>query len=230
MKHRPDHGATLSNALTVLAVGCALVVTALVVKRELSADASLRPRSIRDYAPIPVEEWGSLTTSGRRIGPDSALLTVVEFGDFECPACRQFHLRALEPTQRAHPDEVAVVFYHWPLPYHQSAYHAARMAECAAAQERFPEMVSVLYHWQDSLGHTTPTFFAAKAQVGDVPAFDACSAASDSLESVSAGIARALQLGGTGTPTLVVNGQLLRYVPDSAGLAAILRQARKEKL
>jgi protein-disulfide isomerase len=42
-------------------------------------------------------------------------------------------------------------------------------------------------------------------------------------------IGLAHRLGGIGTPTLVVNGQLLRYVPDSAGLFAILKQARKEK-
>lgn len=229
MTRRAVHGAALSNVLAVLAVGCALVVTALVVKRELSSNASFRPRSIRDYEPMEVTEWEELTASGRRIGPDSALLTIVEFGDFQCPGCRQFQISALEPLQQAHPDEVAVVFHHWPLPYHKAAYQGARIAECAGAQGRFAEMVSALYHWQDSLGHAAPTFFAAKAQIGDVPAFDACAAASDSLETVSAGIARALQLGGIGTPTLVVNGQLLRYVPDSAGLVAILRQARKEK-
>jgi protein-disulfide isomerase len=229
MKHRVVKGASLSNILAVVAVGCALVVTALVVKRELSADASLRPRSIRDYAPIEVTEWDDLTVSGRRIGPDSALLTIVEFGDFQCPGCRQFQLRALEPMQRAHPDEVAVVFYHWPLPYHRSAYQGARMAECAAAQGRFSKMVSALYHWQDSLGYAASRFFATEAGVGDVAAFDACAASTDSLDRVSADIERALRLGGTGTPTLIVNGQLLRYVPDSAGLFAILKQAREEK-
>jgi protein-disulfide isomerase len=131
--------------------------------------------------------------------------------------------------QRAHPDEVAVVFYHWPLPYHRSAYQAARMAECAAAQGRFAEMVSVLYHWQDSLDYAASNFFATEARVGDVVAFDACAAETDSLDRVSADIERAIRLGGTGTPTLIVNGQLLRYVPDSAGLFAILKQARKER-
>jgi len=130
--------------------------------------------------------------------------------------------------QRAHPDEVAVVFYHWPLPYHRSAYQGARMAECAAAQGRFSEMVSVLYHWQDSLDHAASNFFAAAAQVADVEEFAACAAAKDSLDRVNADIERALRLGATGTPTLIVNGQLLRYVPDSAGLFAILKRARKE--
>src|SRR5690606_3991156 len=112
-----------------------------------------------------------------RIGPDSALLTIVEFGDFQCPACRQFQLRALEPIQRAHPDEVAVVYYHWPLPYHRSAYQGARMAECAEAQGRFSKMVSVLYQWQDSLDHAASNFFATEAQLPDVEAFGACAAA-----------------------------------------------------
>ena len=229
MHHRAVSGAVLSNVLAVLAVGCALVVTALVVKRELSADASLRPRSIQDYEPIEVREWDDLTVSGRRIGPDSALLTIVEFGDFQCPGCRQFQLKALEPIQRAYPDEVAVVFYHWPLPYHRSAYQGARMAECAAAQGQFAEMVSVLYHWQDSLDYAASSFFAAEAKVGDVVSFDACAAATDSLDRVNSDMERARRLGATGTPTLIINGQLLRYVPDSAGLFAILKQARKEK-
>jgi protein-disulfide isomerase len=226
---RAVDGAALSNVLAVVAVGCALVVTALVVKREMSADATLRPRSIRDYDPIKIEEWDDLLVSGRRIGPDSALLTIVEFGDFQCPGCRQFQLSALEPLQKAHPDDVAIVFYHWPLPYHRAAYQGARLAECAAGQDRFSEMVSVLYHWQDSLEVAASRFFATQAKVGDVSAFAECAAATDSLERVNADIARAIRLGGRGTPTLIINGQLLRYVPDSAGLVALLNQARKAR-
>lgn len=108
-----------------------------------------------------------------------------------------------------------------------AAYQGARLAECAAGQDRFSEMVRVLYHWQDSLEVAASRFLATQAQDRDVSAFEECAAATDSLERVNADVACAIRLGGRGTSTLIINGQLLRYVRDSAGLVALLNQARK---
>ncbi len=166
---------------------------------------------------------------GRRIGPDSAALTIVEFADFPCPACRYFHESVLMPVMLANPGDVALVFHHWPLPYHADAYDAARVAECAAHQDAFPAMVDALYHWQDSIGRTGFDFFAEKAQIRNRDAFNDCAASEDSVMSITRGMALANRLGGSGTPTLVVNGDLLRYVPDSKGLVALLAHAKRER-
>lgn len=216
-----------STLMSIAAVACAVIVTAAVVRRELGdSPSAFLPRSVRDYSPVPTEDWNLLMKGARRIGPDSAVLTIVEFGDFQCPACRRFHEWALRPLIQDHPEEVALVFRHWPLPYHRDAYGAARAAECGADQGRFLEMIDALYSWQDSIGHALPEFFARAAAVPDLSQFDRCAAARDTIPSVNHDIELATRLGGNGTPTLIVNGQILRAVPDSLGLRAIFEQAK----
>ena len=219
-------------AMSGVSVACALAVTVAVVRREFTAtdEPTFRPRSIRDYSPVPVEDWDLLMAGGHRIGAESAVLKVVEFGDFQCPACRRFHESAMSPLLAQHPEQVSLIFYHWPLPYHRDAYAGARAAECAADQGRFAEMVDALYRWQDSLGHSPPQFFADVAKVPDQARFSGCAVATDSVSVINRHMELARRLGGIGTPTLIMNGQILRYVPDSAGLAAIFEQARKGQL
>jgi protein-disulfide isomerase len=224
-------GSQFGNWVATIAATCALVVTIAVVRRELFSEApSFMPRSVRDYSPVPVEDWDILRTGGQRIGSEDPVLTIVEFADYQCPACRRFHLEALSPLLKQFSDDVLLIFRHWPLPYHPHAYAAARSAECAAAQGRFGPMTDILYQRQDSIGVSALRTFAEAAGVPDLTAFDACTAARDSLDTVNRDMELALRLGGTGTPTLIMNGQFLRYVPDSAGLVAILEQARKGEL
>ena len=70
--------------------------------------------------------------------------------------------------------------------------------------------------------------FGRIAGLSDPAEFEACVSRSDSLAVISEDIATVRRLGGRGTPTVIVNGQLLNGVPDSAGLAAIVRRLRRE--
>jgi protein-disulfide isomerase len=159
------------------------------------------------------------------MGPQGAKVTILEFADFECPACRQF-----EPTLRAarakYPSDVAVVFRHWPLPYHHFALPAARAAECANAQGRFEAMHDLLYARQDSLGLKSFASFAADAGVADTAAFDVCNRSGGPVMALAADTTDARQLGGRGTPTVVVNGLLLG-VPNGAALDKAIQDALK---
>lgn len=209
----------------IVAVLCALITTGLLVRRELF----VRPAShanLDSTESLDDELWRRLVDSGRRIGPDTALFTIVEFGDFECPACRRFHESALAPLMKSAPGEVALVYHHWPLPYHRYAMLGARIAECAAAQNQFAAMLETLYRFQDSLGQADARFFAAEARIDGVDRFLRCASGSESLDAVHLGSQFAESIGASGTPTLVINGELLRYVPDSLGLAALYSAAR----
>lgn len=87
-------------------------------------------------------------SKGQKIGSDSAKVKLVEFGDFQCPACKSF-----EPAIsqiRANPN-VQFYFVHFPLyPNHKFARMAADAAEEAASQGKFWEMHDRLYATQDS--------------------------------------------------------------------------------
>src|SRR3979411_686305 len=84
-------------------------------------------------------------------GPHSAEVSLVEYGDFECPYCR-----AAEPIvaglMAALGDQLSVTFRHFPMrEAHPHAQHAAEVAEAAAAQGRFWDMHDVLFANQDAL-------------------------------------------------------------------------------
>src|SRR3979411_2971441 len=84
-------------------------------------------------------------------GPHSAEVSLVEYGDFECPYCR-----AAEPIVagliEALRDQLSVTFRHFPLSQvHPHAWHAAEVAEAAAAQGKFWEMHDTLFARQNAL-------------------------------------------------------------------------------
>jgi protein-disulfide isomerase len=77
-------------------------------------------------------------------GPADALVTIVEFSDFECPYCA----KAVAPMMAAvakHDDDVRVLFKHYPLPFHRKALPAARIAWAADRQGKFWEIHDHLF-------------------------------------------------------------------------------------
>lgn len=102
---------------------------------------------------------------GSRIGPPDAPVTILEFGGYECPFCRDFS-RVIEALLSEHADEVAFVFRHLPFEHQAHGYRAARFAECAAEQDRFQEAHGLLNRLND-FGDLDPTRFGQEAGVGD---------------------------------------------------------------
>jgi protein-disulfide isomerase len=86
------------------------------------------------------------------LGPYDAPVTVVEYGDFECPRCKQA-AGALKLLFARFDQRVRFVFRHFPLEeVHSYALRAAQVAECAGGQHRFWEMHDLLFKNQGSLG------------------------------------------------------------------------------
>jgi len=72
-------------------------------------------------------------------GSSSAKVTLVVFSDFQCPYCQR-HEATLKQILDAYKDQVRIVFYNFPLSFHQYAEKAAEAAECAGDQGKFWEM------------------------------------------------------------------------------------------
>ena len=95
-------------------------------------------------------------------GPHGAEVSLVEYGDFECPYCR-----AAEPIVagliEALGDRLSVTFRHFPLSQvHPHARHAAEVAEAAAAQGKFWEMHDMLFASQNALDDASLVNYAAE--------------------------------------------------------------------
>ncbi len=92
-----------------------------------------------------------VTPTDHSRGPVHAPVTIVEYGDFQCPNCKQAK-PAIEIVLRRFPERVRFVYRHFPLmEVHPHALMAAEAAECAGAQGRFWEMHETLFEHQTRL-------------------------------------------------------------------------------
>src|SRR5262249_31339905 len=98
-------------------------------------------------------------------GPEDAPLTLLVYGDLQCPHCALLHPRLIEIADEL-PDSQRLAFRHFPLvEIHPQAQRAAEAAEAAASQGRFWEMVSLLYANQDRLDDDSLIRSAKKANL-----------------------------------------------------------------
>jgi protein-disulfide isomerase len=85
-------------------------------------------------------------------GPATARVTIVEYGDYECPYCRAAQ-PIVQELRTLLGDDLRYVFRHFPLTrVHPNAERAAEAAEAAGAQDRYFEMHALLFERQDALG------------------------------------------------------------------------------
>src|SRR6476620_8431188 len=86
-------------------------------------------------------------------GPESAPYTLVEYGDYECPACGQL-FKIIRDLQATLGDQLRIVYRQYTLSgLHPHAQEAAEAAEAAGAQGHFWEMHDLLFQNQNSLSH-----------------------------------------------------------------------------
>jgi protein-disulfide isomerase len=194
----------LLDSSTVIVAICTVALVVSITYRHFFSGPE--PSQTVRQAPIFLEEWEQVSSTGHRMGPDDAEVTVVVFSDFQCPACGTFAVKTYPQFRDKHPGQVALVFRHWPLRSHRLAYPAARAAECAAAQDRFEEFHDLLFSDQQSVGIKPFDVFAREAGVPDLDTFSSCYLRQDPVPAIERDMEMAQQIGGTGTPTVVVNG------------------------
>jgi protein-disulfide isomerase len=86
------------------------------------------------------------------LGPATAPVTLVEYGDYECPFCGAAH-KSVEQVLQVMGNDLRFAFRHFPLSQiHPHAYQAAEAAEAAGAQGRFWELHDLMFENQDRLG------------------------------------------------------------------------------
>jgi protein-disulfide isomerase len=211
-----------ADLATVVIASCALVVTGFAARQHLARPSG--PGAIEDRK---VKNWDEYTNAGSRIGPIDARVVIVEFGDYECPFCKR-----VEPVLRQvfteFPREVAILYRHLPLSYHENAYQAARLAECSADQGRFQQAHARLYDL-DKLSGIDAAEFAAHVGVKESDSFIECANSADKDPEIERDLAAANKLGITSTPTLIVNGLQLGRTPDYARLTELVRAALTSK-
>jgi Na+/H+ antiporter NhaA len=158
-------------------------------------------------------------------GSDEALVTLLEYGDYECPYCGQAEVTIRELLQ-SFSDDLRYVWRHLPLnDVHQHAELAAEAAEAAAAQGAFWEMHDKLLDHQDELEPRHLTDYATELGL-DVDRFWDDVRERAHASRIAEDVSTADASGVTGTPSFFINGRRHEGAYDIESLTAAVRAAR----
>ena len=193
---RQDRFVSLILAVAILGVAAALVWDRVV---------AYRLNRVEPDPPVYDPRWSEYARAGLRVGDSTARVTLVEFVDFECPACRMMHPMIDEVRERFK-DQLAVVYVQFPLPYHDFAIPAARAVHCAHVQGHLAPYATKLFQAQRLFRLSPWDSLADDVGMPDLARFQACRADSASLASIERGMVAARLGEVTATPTLIVNG------------------------
>ncbi|MEM1347533.1 MAG: thioredoxin domain-containing protein [Myxococcota bacterium] len=159
-------------------------------------------------------------------GPDDASVTIVMFSDLECPFCSRAHVD-MEALRASYPDDVRLVFKHFPLTQiHPNARGAAVAAMAAGAQGKFWEFVEAAFHQQDRLG---PELYAEimAGLGGDLEAFEKALRDDALAKTIAADIELGDAIQVQGTPTIYLNGVQLPPGVSPEQLGEVVEQQRE---
>ena len=168
----------------LIALSATLLLTACIDKTGLSADSTRPPAGNAD-----------------------AGVTVLEFADLQCPACRAAYELVTKPLLEKEGSRIRFVFKHFPLQQiHRFAMEAAEAAECAADQGKFWEFVDLDYTKQDQLSSQALRDWAKELNL-DVDLFNRCVRSHIKRPFILSEYDEGEKGGVRGTPTFFVNGK-----------------------
>ncbi len=170
-------------------------------------------------APTPLSREELVAADSHSIGNASASAYLVEFSDFQCPACRAF-APAVDELVTKYPDKLLFVYRHFPLAKHEFAKPAAMAAEAAGQQGKFWEMGKLLFENQDKLSGSLWASLADELRLDRVK-FDAALNSQDLKAKIDRDEIAAIQLKLPGTPSFFLNGVRLTVASPGELKAAV---------
>src|SRR6266566_2853952 len=159
-------------------------------------------------------------------GPTTAAVTLVQYGDYECPYTRQ-STTIVRAIQQQLGEQLRFVFRNFPLTeIHPHALHAALAAEAAAAQGKFWQMHDSIFHHQHTLEDSDLAHFAVAVGL-DLQQYARALAEQRSLARIEEDVEGGERSGVQGTPTLFINEVLYRGSWEQDALLAALQAASR---
>jgi protein-disulfide isomerase len=195
--------------------------------------AATRGDSAGDAPPRAVDPALAAQAEGHLMGSPDAPVKIVEFADFECPACAQF-ATVTEPdvrTRLVETGQASFRFYDYPLDQHRNSYPASHAAACGEEQGKFWEMHDRIFagqnEWNTQSTSNPRSIFRGYAQGAglDVAKWEQCYDSQRHLTKIQANKAEGDRRQIRGTPTFYVNDR----EADIAGydqLKALVDQAK----
>jgi protein-disulfide isomerase len=160
-------------------------------------------------------------------GPANAKITIIEFSDFQCPFCKRGY-KTMEEVQKMYPNDVQVVFKHFPLAFHPEAAPAAKATWAAQQQGKFWEFHNALFENQDKLGADFYKKTAADLKL-DVAKFEKDMKSPEAEAQLKADMDIAQKNGIQGTPGFFVNGVAVKGAYPASHFKTIIDRWLSEK-
>jgi protein-disulfide isomerase len=161
-------------------------------------------------------------------GSPDAPVTLVEYGDFECPYCGQAH-NTVKRLQQKFGNQLRFVFRNYPLVHsHPHAEHAAETAEIAASKGKFWEMYDLLFAHQNQLSDKNLVQYAEQLNI-DRQTFVQAMEEGVATKRIEEDAESGDQSGVEATPTFFINGQYYDGESDAASIGDAITSALKKE-
>lgn len=190
-----------------------IIATGVAAATVFAGGAYFYSESSIETAPAPVTAESSqfIRPHSPILGPESARVTIVEFFDPSCEACRAFY-PTVKQIMATYPEDVRVVIRY--TPFHPASEEAVRILEAARRQDKFQRVMEWLLQNQEQWGADGNPQAARAWELAAQVGLDVTKARQDAVTAeVDAAIAQDLAdvkaVGIKGTPTFFVNGKPL---------------------
>ncbi|MDQ5943535.1 MAG: hypothetical protein QG675_303 [Patescibacteria group bacterium] len=211
----------MKKYIPTILIGLAILFVVVFIVRALMAPDGSQTGSSTE---ITQEDKDALKT-GASIGDPNSQVVVTEFGDYQCPACAQWHIFLKDTVLPKYDGKILFVFKNFPLPIHKNAESAAYAVEAAGLQGKFWEMHNLVYEnqpeWENE-ANADGKFEEYANRVGlniDQWKKDKGSGKIKDLVEKDTTLGEKLNL--PGTPSFLVNGVLIDTKNEEALIQAI---------
>ncbi len=170
----------------------------------------------------------AVTSTDNIIGPENAPVTLIEYSDFQCPACAMY-FPVVEKLLAESSSTVRFVYRHFPLPQHQNALLASQASEAAALQGKFWPMYRLLFDNQTEWENSTKAreiFTQYAERVGlNMTSFKKDIDSDIVKNKIQANRDEGIKMGISGTPTFFVNGKAISNPQGYEQFKTVIQEA-----
>jgi protein-disulfide isomerase len=140
------------------------------------------------------------------LGPITAPITIIEFADYECPHCKEFHDQTLQNLLESYPNQIKFVYKQFPIEsLHPMAPKASMVALCANEQNKFWQMSDLLFQNQGNISAETIIGLATNLSL-DLDLFNNCINTNKYSVDLQRDLTDGIFNNVNGTPTFFING------------------------
>lgn len=221
-KQRQAQARAQERRTRLLVIGGVVLLAIIAVVLVITLGSKPPQVSSAEYITVPTQSWPQAT--GKSMGPSNAKVVILEYADFQCPYCRQFHESIFQQIvdQYVKTGKARFEYHHFIVIDSNTggneSHRAAEASECASDQGRFWDYFNMLFANQKTEGSGTFSDDRLKAFAGaiglDTAKFNSCLDSGRDASRLTADQAQAVALGLQGTPTVIINGQRVQNPLD----------------